>query len=208
MNTYLLIIIFGLLGVITFLVTDSLVKNDTADTKVEKIDLDTDKEVTGVKNETKNLDAEKSSDATNVVQPNTVTEKPITNTKIQGVTIDLSNKGLTKAPEYIFKETDTEILNLSNNKISGALQAEVRHLENLIVLDLSNNNFTGVPAEVAQLKNLEVLDLSGNPITGLPNELANLKNLKSLDLRETNYSTQDLEVIKKGLSSEVLIYLK
>lgn len=208
MNTYLLIIIFGLLGVVTFLVTDRLVENDTADTKVEKIDLDTDKEVTGVKNEAKNLDAEKSSDATNVVQPNTVTEKPITNTKIQGVTIDLSNKGLTKAPEYIFKETDTEILNLSNNKISGALQAEVRHLENLIVLDLSDNNFTGVPAEVGQLKNLEVLDLSGNPITGLPNELANLKNLKSLDLRGTNYSTQDLEVIKKGLPRDVLIYLK
>ena len=198
MNTYLIIIIFALLGIITFLATDRLVENDTANTE----------EVSDVKNEDKNLDTEKTSDVTNVVQPNTATEKPIINTKIQGVTIDLSNKGLTKAPEYIFKETDTEILNLSNNKISGALQAEVRHLENLIVLDLSDNDFTGVPAEVGQLKNLEVLDLSGNPITGLPNELANLKNLKSLDLRGTNYSTQDLEVIKKVLPSDVLIYLK
>ena len=178
MNTYLLIIIFALLGAVTFLVTDRL------------------------------FSIEKTPDVTSVESSSTSPEKPITDTKVQGVTIDLSNKGLTKAPEYIFNETDTEILNLSNNKISGALQAEVRHLENLIVLDLSDNNFTGVPAEVGQLKNLEVLDLSANPITGLPYELGNLKNLKSLDLRKTNYSAQDLEVIKKGLPSDVLIYLK
>lgn len=131
-----------------------------------------------------------------------------TSTQIRGLTIDLSNKGLTKAPEYIFKESATETLNLSNNKLTGALQAEIRFLANLRVLDLSNNDFTGVPAEIGQLKNLEVLNLSGNPITGLPYELANLKKLRSLDLRGTKYSAQDLDVIKKGLPSDVVIYLK
>lgn len=134
--------------------------------------------------------------------------KPTTPTQIRGLTIDLSNKGLTKAPEYIFKESNAETLNLSNNKLTGALQAEIRFLANLRVLDLSNNDFTGVPAEIGQLKNLEVLNLSGNPITGLPYELANLKKLRSLDLRGTSYSAQDLDIIKKGLSRDVVIYLK
>ena len=83
------------------------------------------------------------------------------------------------------------------------MQGEVRFLKNLHTLDLSDNNFTGVPAEVGQLSRLEILDLSNNPLTGLPNEIGNLKNLKVLDLRGTSYSTQDLEVIRQGLSSGV-----
>jgi Leucine-rich repeat (LRR) protein len=84
--------------------------------------------------------------------------------------IDLSNQELTKVPEYIFGRTDATSLDLSHNALTGALQAEVRHLKNLRVLDLSHNTFTGVPAEVGQLGALEVLDLSYNPITGLPQD--------------------------------------
>jgi Leucine-rich repeat (LRR) protein len=113
--------------------------------------------------------------------------------------IDLSGQGLIKTPDYVFSKTDTQELNLSNNKLSGALQAEVRHLVNLRILDLSNNNFTGVPAEVGQLNKLEVLDLSNNSLTGLPYELGNLSNLTILDLRGNDYAKADLEIIKKGL---------
>ncbi len=130
---------------------------------------------------------------------------PLDATPATGLTIDLSDKGLTEVPEYIFKETGTVTLNLSGNKFTGALPGEIRHLENLKTLDLSDNTFTGVPAEIGQLANLEILDLSGNPITGLPYELANLKNLKVLDLSDTQYSAQDLEIIKKGLSGDIVI---
>lgn len=121
--------------------------------------------------------------------------------------IDLSGTGLTSVPKYVFERTEIETLNLSQNSLSGSLPAEVRHLKNLRVLNLSENNFTGVPAEIGQLQNLEVLDLSGNPITGLPHELANLKKLKILDLRGTTYSTLDLNIIKAGLSGDVVIQL-
>lgn len=121
------------------------------------------------------------------------------------VILDFSSQGLTRAPMSIFDATDTEVLDLSHNNLSGALQAEVRHLNNLRVLDLSDNNFTGVPAEVGKLSKLETLDLSNNPITGLPYEIGNLKNLKVLDLRGTSYSEADLEIIKQGLSSDVEI---
>lgn len=121
------------------------------------------------------------------------------------VVLDLSGQGLSKAPTYIFDRDDLEELNLSNNNLTGALQAEVRHLINLKVLNLSNNQFTGVPAEIGQLKNLEILDLSNNNLTGLPYELGNLSNLKVLNLKGNNYSVSDLNIIKANLSSGVII---
>jgi Leucine-rich repeat (LRR) protein len=122
-----------------------------------------------------------------------------------GLEVDLSGRGLTRLDMDVFQNTNATTLDLSNNNLSGALQAEVRHLQNLEVLDLSNNNFTGVPAEVGQLKKLRVLDLSNNPITGLPNEIGNLSNLEVLDLRGTQYSEQDLAGIQQSLPSSVVI---
>lgn len=100
---------------------------------------------------------------------------------------------------------NTTVLNLSGRGLSGSLKAEVRFLSNLKELNLSNNNFTGLPAEVGRLSKLEVLNLSNNPFTGLPSELGNLKGLKLLDLRGTQYAKQDLDVIKLRLPSSVQI---
>ncbi len=135
-------------------------------------------------------------------------EKKDTPTKLQEsspVTIDLGGKGLQEVPEYVFEKTDTQILNLSNNELEGALQAEVRHLSQLQELNLSHNAFTGVPAEIGQLSNLKILNLSHNKLTGLPLELGNLQNLTVLDLRGNNYSTYDLEQIRTSLPTATTI---
>lgn len=124
---------------------------------------------------------------------------------INGAVLDLSGRGLVKVPSYVFDRTNLVELNLSNNKLDGSLQAEIRHLRNLKVLNLSNNKFTGVPAEVGQLEELEILDLSNNLLTGLPNEIGNLSKLKILDISGNNYSELDLSTIKKGLSSTTFI---
>ncbi len=136
--------------------------------------------------------------------PTDTTNVEPTDTTTHGV-LNLSGQGLTKAPSYIFARTDIEELNLSNNSLDGSLQAEVRHLQNLKVLNLSNNKFTGVPAEVGQLKNLEVLDLSNNQLTGLPYELGNLSKLKLLDLSGNAYSEADLAKIRASLPSSTVI---
>ncbi|RJR14294.1 hypothetical protein C4585_00515 [Candidatus Parcubacteria bacterium] len=137
-----------------------------------------------------------------VSEGNTVEES---NNIPSGRTLDLSGQGLTKVPESVFKETNLEELNLSNNTLEGALQAEIRHLQRLKVLDISNNKFTGVPAEIGQLKDLEILDLSNNQLTGLPYELGNLSKLKVLDLSGNAYSEADLSLIKQSLPPSTII---
>lgn len=129
-------------------------------------------------------------------------------TPIVGDTLDLSNKGLSKVPGYVFDRTVLVGLNVSNNKLDGALQSQIGQLKNLKVLNLSNNEFTGVPAEVGQLKNLEILNLSNNKLTGLPNELGNLSNLKLLDLSGNDYSEADLAQIRAKLPASVVIVTK
>ncbi len=122
-----------------------------------------------------------------------------------GTTLDLSAKGYTKVPENTFTQTEIEKLDLSGNELTGSLPGEIRFMQSLISLDLSDNNFTGVPAEIGQLMKLTYLDLSNNPITGLPNELGKLTNLEVLDLHGTQYSKQDLSGIRNGLDTSIQI---
>lgn len=132
------------------------------------------------------------------------------NVNVNGVTstlsndlLDLSNQGLTKVPDNVFNMTNLQELNISNNKITGALQSQIGQLKNLKVLNASNNLMTGVPAEVGQLTNLQILNLSNNQLTGLPNELGNLKNLQTFNISGNNYSTQDLNGIIQKLPASV-----
>ena len=122
-------------------------------------------------------------------------------------TLDLSGQGLEKLPSYVLSRTDLEELNISNNKLTGALPSEIGKLTNLKVLNASNNLMAGVPAEIGHLPNLEVLDLSNNQLTGLPNELGQLSKLKILNLSGNDYSEQDLEIIRNVLPSDVSIIL-
>lgn len=100
---------------------------------------------------------------------------------------------------------NAQVLDLSGRGLEGSLKAEVRQLTELRELDISDNNFTGLPAEVGQLSKLQKLNLSNNPFTGLPYELGNLKNLEVLDLRGTQYAKQDLAVIQKSLPASVVV---
>lgn len=129
----------------------------------------------------------------------------INTTPFGNKSVDLSGQGLKSIPSYIFNQANIEELNVSNNQLTGAIQAEVRHLSNLKILNASNNLMTGVPAEIGQLQKLEILDLSNNKLTGLPYELGNLNNLKVLNLSGNQYSKQDLDYIRSKLSQTVNI---
>jgi len=119
--------------------------------------------------------------------------------------LDLSGQGLQQVDQSVFKKTNLLKLDLSNNKLTGALPSQINQLKKLQVLDASNNQMTGVPAEIGQLSNLIELDLSNNQLTGLPYELGNLKNLRILNLSGNKTAKQDLDIIRQNLSPEVKI---
>lgn len=137
-------------------------------------------------------------------QPAATPTTPATNEtpalpSVTGPALDLSNQGLTKLPAYVLERTDLAALDISYNKLTGALPGEIRFLKNLTTLNASYNQMTGVPAEIGQLTKLTELNLANNQLTGLPYELGNLINLKRLVLTGNNYSEQDLEVILRGI---------
>ena len=112
---------------------------------------------------------------------------------------DYSNKGLTEFPKELLSKTSITEIDISGNSLTGALPGEIRFLSNLEVLDVSDNNMTGIPAEIGQLSKLRVLNYANNSITGLPNEISNLKNLEVFDLRGNNPAEQDLQGIRNAL---------
>ena len=124
---------------------------------------------------------------------------------LEGTVLNMSNQGLTKVAPALFVLMYIVELDLSHNALQGALPSQINRLQNLKVLNLSYNQFTGVPAEVGQLKNLEMLNLSYNKLTGLPLELGNLSKLKMLDVSGNAYAEQDLEAIRKNLPSTTVI---
>lgn len=114
---------------------------------------------------------------------------------------DYSGKGLTKFPKEVLSKTNTTVLNLSNNNLTGALPAEIHNLTKLEELYVNDNQMTGIPAEVGQLRHLKILNYANNKITGLPMELGKLTQLQVLDLTGNNPSQQDISQIKAKLTN-------
>jgi len=78
----------------------------------------------------------------------------------------------------------SNLLDLSDNFLSGRLPREVRMLKNINVLDVSENHLLGdIPITIGECITLEYLFLQGNSFNGtIPSSLASLKGLLYLDL--------------------------
>ena len=71
----------------------------------------------------------------------------------------------------------------------------------LRILDVHNNELTGIPAEIGQLPAIEKLDFSNNRITDLPNEIFKLGHLDELNLTGNPISEDKIEELKSKLPS-------
>ncbi|GAY35366.1 hypothetical protein CUMW_278350 [Citrus unshiu] len=81
-------------------------------------------------------------------------------------------------------------LDLSSNKLGGAIPEEIMDLVGLIALNLSRNNLTGpITPKIGELTSLDFLDLSRNLFSGsIPSSLSQLSGLGVLDLSYNNLS--------------------
>ncbi|XP_044505283.1 receptor-like protein EIX2 [Mangifera indica] len=92
--------------------------------------------------------------------------------------------------EYTYTLGLVKSLDLSSNKMSGAVPEEIMKLVGLIALNLSRNNFSGpISPKIGQLKSLDFLDLSRNQFFGeIPSSLSQISGLGVMDLSYNNFS--------------------
>ncbi|CAO2816754.1 unnamed protein product [Amaranthus hypochondriacus] len=94
-------------------------------------------------------------------------------------------------PNYKFSE-NLALLDLSNNKFSGIIPSRVFQCRNLSTFQASNNNFCGnIPVELTTLSSLTTLALDGNQLSGkLPTSIISCKSLIFLNLARNRLSGQ------------------
>ena len=78
---------------------------------------------------------------------------------------------------------DLEILDLSNNQLSGPIPFRLGWLDQLRILDLSSNQLSGdIPTWLAELPNLQEIALAANQFTGCVPPGLPLRDRDELDL--------------------------
>ena len=87
-------------------------------------------------------------------------------------TLNLSkNKLGTENLNIITQIKSLRELRLADNALDGVLIPQVGNLEELEVLDISNNSITALPPNINENTKLRVLDVAGNKMSSLPFEL-------------------------------------
>ncbi|KAJ9678774.1 hypothetical protein PVL29_020848 [Vitis rotundifolia] len=122
--------------------------------------------------------------------------------------LDLSNYRFVSNIFSLVPFNNLEVLDLSSNHFTGRIPPYIWNLTSLQALSLADNQLTGpLPVEgFCKLKNLRELDLSGNSLDGmLPPCLSNMRSLKLLDLSLNQFTGKIPSSLISNLTS--LVYL-
>lgn len=112
----------------------------------------------------------------------------------------LKEGGLTEISNRIDELQELEVLDLSNNQLQN-LPKNIGNLTSLKILILANNNIKELPDSISSLKSLELIDLTDNPISSPPDFLFKIKKLTEAEEKRKQLKKQLLESIKKDIAS-------
>ncbi|BAS74358.1 Os01g0750400 [Oryza sativa Japonica Group] len=104
--------------------------------------------------------------------------------------LDLSGNRITGAiPDTLTLLSAITHLNLSSNDLNGNIPTSIGDLISLTTIDLSNNSISGrIPDTVSTLPELEVLNLGSNRLNGsIPQFLSEMRGLKELNLEGNDF---------------------
>ena len=124
--------------------------------------------------------------------------------------LDLRLNGLSgPIPAALEGLANLELLNLSGNRLTGAVPSWLGSMIRLRRLDLGGNALTGpIPGALASLVDLEVLYLPGNELTGpIPEWLGSMTRLRRLNLGGNAFSTGPIPGALASLVDLEILYL-
>ncbi|XP_073924922.1 leucine-rich repeat-containing protein 69 isoform X1 [Castor canadensis] len=107
---------------------------------------------------------------------------PELSTLTQLTFLSLGNNLLEEVPEEMKYLTSLKKLHLFGNRICRFASGVCDGLQNLILLNLNNNEFTWLPEEIGRLKSLVYLSINYNHLTSIPTEFCFLEKLSELRL--------------------------
>ncbi|KAH9310746.1 hypothetical protein KI387_025781, partial [Taxus chinensis] len=121
------------------------------------------------------------------------------------ILLSLEKNNLRGGIPHSIHEGNLEVLDLSNNKLSGKIFTVVGNLSSTLqVLNLEKNLFEG---EIRSMPHLQTLKLGGNRIQGpIPSSLQNCSPLEILDLGYNNIQGEISNWIQNLTSLQILVF--
>ncbi|MCD7447209.1 Leucine-rich repeat serine/threonine-protein kinase 2 [Datura stramonium] len=111
-------------------------------------------------------------------------------------------------PESFCQATNVlQVLDLSNNSLSGIIRRNLGNCKSLIYLNLGKTNLTGsVPKELERITSLRYLDLNGNQFEGsFPRVIKNFQDLEILNLAGNRFEGQIPNFISELYRLRILV---
>lgn len=127
--------------------------------------------------------------------------------RLQEVSVSQNNLAGTVTPETFTSECNLQILDLSENGLTGAFPNSISHCSKLNELNLWGNNFSGaIPSTVGLLPELTTLFLGNNSFDrAIPEQIVNCSKLEFVDLSRNNFGQEVQEIFGRITTLRFLV---